>query len=226
MRQPATDLLLPALGLSAALHLGVLFGVQLAVPAQSVAPQPLEAQLQAPATPVYAPSTANTSHPRITAMRRMASGEAAIVIAPSPLAPSPVTTGMETAPIAQPAIPEHKEQQIALAFPVQQHAPAAPDMIYYPVEQLDVPPHLLGDMQQVYPARARTAEIEGTITLSLLINERGGVDEVGVVQAQPQGYFEAAAVDMLRVQNFTPAIKQGRAVKSRWLTKVRYRLQG
>jgi len=97
--------------------------------------------------------------------------------------------------------------------------------IYYDGTQLDVPPHLLGEIQQIYPARARAADIEGSVTLSLLIDEHGKVDKVSVLDAQPPGYFESAALDMLRGQHFTPALLHNQPVKSRWRTIVRYRLQ-
>ena len=96
---------------------------------------------------------------------------------------------------------------------------------YYEGTQLDVPPRLLGEIQQIYPARARAADIEGSVTLSLLIDEHGKVDKVSVLDAQPPGYFENAALDMLRDQRFTPALRHNRPVKSRWRTVVRYRLQ-
>jgi periplasmic protein TonB len=91
--------------------------------------------------------------------------------------------------------------------------------------QLDSPPHLLGEVQQIYPTRARAADVEGSVTLSLLIDERGRVDAVSVVNAQPPGYFEKAALDMLRQQRFAPALIDNHPVKSRWRTVVRYRLQ-
>jgi len=96
---------------------------------------------------------------------------------------------------------------------------------YYDGTQLDVPPHLLGEIQQIYPARARVADIEGSVTLSLLIDEHGKVNKVNVLDAQPPGYFENAALDMLRSQRFTPALLHSQPVKSRWRTIVRYRLQ-
>ncbi|HEU0188347.1 MAG TPA: TonB family protein [Gallionellaceae bacterium] len=104
-------------------------------------------------------------------------------------------------------------------------AAASAEPTYFSAAQLDSPPRLLGELQQIYPARARAAEVEGYVTLALLINERGEVEDVSVVRAQPAGYFEEAALNMLRKQRFSPPIKQNRAVKSRWLTTVHYRLQ-
>ena len=97
---------------------------------------------------------------------------------------------------------------------------------YFPIEQLDAPPRLLGEVEHIYPARARAAEVEGFVTVALLINEHGELDEITVTKEQPPGYFNEAALTMLRNQRFAPALKQNQAVKSRWVTTVRYRLQG
>ena len=96
---------------------------------------------------------------------------------------------------------------------------------YYPADLLDSPPRLRENVQLTYPPRARAAEVEGLVTLVLLINERGEVDDISVTQDQPPGYFGEAALAMLSQHRFIPARKQNQAVKSRWLTTVRYRLQ-
>ena len=56
----------------------------------------------------------------------------------------------------------------------------------------------------------------------LLIDEFGGVNEASVVESQPEGYFEDAALAVFRAARFSPAQKQGRAVKSRVLLQVKY----
>lgn len=136
-------------------------------------------------------------------------------------APTPVKDSL---PIDAP-LPQPDSIVAAPASETSTPAAASAETTYFSAAQLDTPPHLLGELQQVYPARARAAEVEGYVTLALLINERGEVEDVSVVRAQPAGYFEEAALNMLRKQRFSPPIKQNRAVRSRWLTTVRYRLQ-
>lgn len=225
MVRPSTDYfsgispgLFPALGASVLLHLGVLLGVQPPPAAQERLPHVLEAHLQAaaPARIPVAPHTPPTSRAR-PAIPNLAQPALRPVI--------------EAAPASQPAAPTveapHNDAASIVVPPnTVVPGPVAAEPAYYESTQLDAPPRMLGDVQQVYPARARNAEVEGFVTLSLLINERGEVEEVSVVKAQPQGYFEEAASAMLRKQRFSPAIKQGRAVKSRWAQTVRYRLQG
>ena len=56
----------------------------------------------------------------------------------------------------------------------------------------------------------------------LLIDEFGVVNEASVVEAHPEGYFEESTLSVFRAARFSPAQKQGHAVKSRVLLQVRF----
>lgn len=223
VRRPATDQLfrsgagLPlALGSSALLHLGLLFGIPAHSPALVHSGQPLSVRLVAAAADLSAQPAAQAAPatPQRPAHRSPphihipAAGNLTHLADATPAAP------------ATPAVAAHMPAATSAAQPGE-----ISTTTYYDGSQLDVPPHLLGEVQQIYPVRARTADIEGSVTLSLLINEHGEVDQVSVLHAQPPGYFETAALDMLRKQRFAPAILHNQPVKSRWRTTVRYRLQ-
>jgi TonB family protein len=63
--------------------------------------------------------------------------------------------------------------------------------------------------------RAYQMRVRGKVTLRILINERGGVDDVTVVEAEPRGYlFENAALEAVRALQFSPAMRYGNRVKS------------
>ncbi len=188
--------MLAALGGSVLLHAAVLFAVSVSQQGHGSPATVIEARLVSSA-PVSAGVTPHTT----------AKSSAKIQVQPASTVVAETTT---------PALPATVEAQAA----------DLPGTAYVTAAQLDTPPHMLGAVQQSYPARARSAAVEGYVTLNLLINERGEVEDASVVQAQPTGYFEEAAVAMLRKQRFSPPIKQNHAVKSRWLTTVRYRLQG
>jgi protein TonB len=96
------------------------------------------------------------------------------------------------------------------------------DPVHYPAKDLDVYPRRLGQAEPVYPDAALAARIAGNVTLAVLIDERGRVTEVTVVEAQPEGLFEASAVSMVSASTFTPAMKDGRAVRSRLLFAVEF----
>ncbi len=97
------------------------------------------------------------------------------------------------------------------------------DPTYYPARQLDVYPRLLAPLKLDYPERAVAQRVDGNLLLLLLIDEFGVVNEASVVESQPDGYFEAAALAVFRATRFAPAQKQGQPVKSRVLLQVSYR---
>jgi periplasmic protein TonB len=96
------------------------------------------------------------------------------------------------------------------------------DPTYYPAKQLDVYPQPLTQIRLDYPDSAASAKVDGRLLVLLLIDEFGIVNDASVVESQPEGYFEDAALAVFRAARFSPAQKQGHAVKSRVLLQVKY----
>lgn len=115
---------------------------------------------------------------------------------------------------AAPEIPEAPAQGWVL--------PPLPDPIYYAARQLDVYPALLEPINLPYPERAARDEVSGKVTVLLLIDERGMVNDVSVVEAEPVGYFEETTRAVFSETRFAPARKDGRPVRSRVLISVSY----
>ena len=100
--------------------------------------------------------------------------------------------------------------------------PSIRDPIYYPAQQLDVYPQPLTPIRLDYPDSAAAARVDGRLSVLLLIDEFGVVNEASVVEAQPKGYFEATTLSVFRATRFSPAQKHERPVKSRVLLQVKY----
>ncbi len=64
----------------------------------------------------------------------------------------------------------------------------------------------------VFPERARRMGLEGTVTVRLLIDADGNVKRVRLVEAQPEGVFEEAAMAALDQWTFEPATYEGQPV--------------
>ncbi len=63
---------------------------------------------------------------------------------------------------------------------------------------------VLNPPQPIYPLRAQTLGVEGWVMLAFTVDESGTVipDTVDVVNQQPPGYFERAAINAARRMNF------------------------
>ena len=83
----------------------------------------------------------------------------------------------------------------------------------------------LTPIRPIYPAIAREGNITGRVTAKLLIDEAGVVVDSSVVNAEPAGLFEASALEAVRKTPFSPATRNGVAVKSEQQMVLTYRLE-
>ncbi len=86
---------------------------------------------------------------------------------------------------------------------------------YYSSLEVDVRAEPLNEVDLVYPRLAYQKRTKGKVTLRIFINERGGIDRVTVLESEPRGVFEEAALTATRALQFSPATRSGRNVKSR-----------
>lgn len=80
-----------------------------------------------------------------------------------------------------------------------------------PIPKLRVPPE--------YPKSARAKNITGYVVLSLLVDEEGSVQQVEILESQPQKVFDEASVLAVRQWKFEPGRYKGKPVKT-WVKQV------
>ena len=71
-------------------------------------------------------------------------------------------------------------------------------------KSLKYPPHFQFTVQPAYPEYARRRGIEGFVILQFTVDINGRVVEPSVHQANPQGYFETAALRAIKQWRFYP----------------------
>jgi protein TonB len=76
-----------------------------------------------------------------------------------------------------------------------------------------------------YPRLAREMSREGTVVLSLTIDEKGILQGVEVVESAGFG-FDEAALQAMQASTFKAAVRNGQPVASRALLPVRFMLRG
>lgn len=84
---------------------------------------------------------------------------------------------------------------------------------FMPVYQVDTAPVVRTEVKIDYPPEARRASVEGTVTLSITVDEHGKVTRAVVVSGPGHGLDEAARDAVLRFL-FSPAIKDGAPVST------------
>lgn len=86
---------------------------------------------------------------------------------------------------------------------------------YLTSSEVDVRAVPANDVDLVYPTLAYQRRVKGRVILRLLISERGSLDHISVLESEPRGLFEDAALTATRALQFSPAKKNGRNVRSR-----------
>ena len=99
---------------------------------------------------------------------------------------------------------------------------AMPDPVHYEARELDVYPRTLRPITPTYPVSARDAQLAGSVTLMVMIDEGGRVVSASVLDAEPEGVFDQAARDAVAEIAFYPAQRNGRTVRSQILIKVEF----
>jgi protein TonB len=80
------------------------------------------------------------------------------------------------------------------------------------------------DLQPPYPAAEERAEVEGSVTVRLVIGADGRVKEVEKVRATNDAFFRSTQQQALRHWRFKPATVDGQPVESRTTMTVHFRL--
>ena len=201
-----------AVALSGVLHAFLIYGFSL--PAGSGAGARVtvvHARLMSP-QPLRRPQRANPPE-RISARK-------------SPLAPALVsqpaaTVFAEPSALPSPAVAP-TDPQLAVAAGSNAPHSTLPDLVHYPAKDLDIYPQVLKRITPDFPQSARDAQVAGSVTLLVLIDEAGRVVGLTVMDAAPEGVFEKVAQQALENTPFYPAQKDGRTVRSRILIKVEF----
>lgn len=93
---------------------------------------------------------------------------------------------------------------------------------YYSSRDLDGKPAPVAQIWPEYPESAARRHLGGTVTIRLFIDERGTVESVEAVEAQPPGYFEQSVIRAFQGAHFTPGIRAGKPVKSQIVLRVSF----
>ncbi|HEV8661226.1 MAG TPA: TonB family protein [Thermoanaerobaculia bacterium] len=124
--------------------------------------------------------------------------------------------------VAQQQVPASTTQAPPPVIQQQPSAPAIPQIHegdVVDVTQVDVVPRRTRDPRVSYPPMALRQRIETNVLTTVLISEKGDVMEIKVLRGDDRFGFTDAAVRALRGAHYSPAMKDGKRVKT-WLPQI------
>jgi protein TonB len=93
---------------------------------------------------------------------------------------------------------------------------------YYSSREVDEPAKAVGDALLVYPHEALRLRVPGEVKLRLFIDEFGMLVRSEVVNADPPGIFEEAALQAVGGMRFSPARKGEQTVRSQRTVQITF----
>lgn len=136
----------------------------------------------------------------------------------------PTTSSLDPAVAIEPAIAPDSVQPDLPGAALPQLGVAPTDAVYYKAGEVDQGAQFLNEILPEYPAEAHFRGLTGSVDLALYIDEAGQIRDITVERAEPPGFFEESAIKAFRAARFSPAIKDGRPVKSRKNIRVSFDL--
>jgi protein TonB len=103
-------------------------------------------------------------------------------------------------------------------------SPGGADDVVHAATSVQVAARLVQSVVAAYPVHARADEAEGAVGVELVVDREGRVVEARVTRAAGHGFDEAALV-AVRAYRFSPAQREGRAVRVRMPWSVQFRLR-
>ncbi len=89
---------------------------------------------------------------------------------------------------------------------------------------VDIPPKPVTRGSFKYPPAAKKNGIKGYVVLSVLVEADGSVNQVQVLESNPSGMFDSAALQGIRAWHFEPAKYKGETVRVWAKQKIRFDL--
>lgn len=146
----------------------------------------------------------------------------------------------KTKPDKQPKASRPTETRLTLPFTINPRLPGGPATLDLPTfksappigqtdifstGQLDAPLTTLVRIPPVYPLRARRRSIEGWVRISFLVDEKGSVNNINIIEADPPGIFEQSVKRCVSSWRFKPGTLEGMPVKASVETIIRFELE-
>ena len=94
----------------------------------------------------------------------------------------------------------------------------------YDMAELDSDLTPLVRIPSVYPFRAKRRGIEGFVTVEFVVNAKGLVENITIVDAEPETVFNKSVLKSVSQWKFTPPTVEGIPVSARARTTVRFQL--
>ncbi len=94
----------------------------------------------------------------------------------------------------------------------------------FSVQDLDAPLTPLASIPPMFPLRAKRRNIEGWVKVKFLVNRKGLVEKIDIIDSHPADIFDQSAVRAVSAWRFKPGMVEGVPVKTWAEQTIKFRL--
>ncbi len=91
-------------------------------------------------------------------------------------------------------------------------------------DTVDQSPRAISQTPIQFPPSAKAKGLKGYVVLSILIGVTGDIEKASVVESYPEGIFDTTALQGISQWKFSPALYQGKAVRTWARQRIRFDL--
>lgn len=84
---------------------------------------------------------------------------------------------------------------------------------------------ILSKSEPLFPENAKKKNITGFVRLLITIDQNATVKSIDIIEANPEGYFETAAIEAVKSWKFAAAFQNGSPVESSMKRKIEFKLE-
>ena len=95
----------------------------------------------------------------------------------------------------------------------------------FDLAEVDSAPMPVAQMQPLYPIRAKRAGIEGWVKVRFVVNTKGLVEKVQIIEAEPENVFNQSVIRCLSAWRFSPGVYEGEPVNTLVGTTIKFELE-
>jgi len=118
-----------------------------------------------------------------------------------------------------------KQAAVAPPVPVEVAVESVEEAAVYEQSQVDSIPAAISKDKPGYPYRARRMNVTGFVEIRFLVNKKGLVEEIEIIQAKPVGTFDKSVRETVMSWRFNPGIKNNRLVATWMTTTINFELE-
>ena len=99
------------------------------------------------------------------------------------------------------------------------------DTDIFEISEIDLPPQSITRLSTSYPPKARMRRMEGYVQVEFVVGEDGMVSGAMVVDSNPPGVFDQAALRAIECWRFNPGRKHGNPIRVRVRQRIQFTLE-